>query len=150
MPLTYTPGILGPVVAPLTASGGSGAQTLLPTRTVPDGTGLDITALLAAPIRTTLQFANTGREVLFVLPAAASETVTVLIGVTILGQPVDPFPAGGDDGRSPVCFRPVLHGTGHAGHEHGHGCLVDHHQHPGRARSDPRRGLSGAEPVLHL
>lgn len=92
MPLTYTPGILGPVVAPLTASGGSGAQTLLPTRTVPDGTGLDLTALLTAPIRTTLQFTNTGREVLFVLPAAALETVTTLIGVTILGQPVDPFP----------------------------------------------------------
>ena len=93
MPLTYAPGILGPVVDPLTATSDSGAQTLIPTRFVPDGSGLDITAVLAAPIRTTLQFANTGQEILLVRPAADTETVTVDILVTILGQHVSNFPA---------------------------------------------------------
>ena len=68
-------------------------QTLSPTQFVPDGAGLNITPLLAAPTQTTLQFANSGREMLFVVPSAGAETVQVDIGVTILGQAVTNFPA---------------------------------------------------------
>lgn len=69
------------------------AQTLTPTQFVPDGAGLDVTALLAAPTQTTLQFSNSGREVLFVAAGASAETVTVNIGVTVLGQAVTNFSA---------------------------------------------------------
>lgn len=69
------------------------AQVLTATPLVPDGVGLDITALLATPAQATLQFTNTGREVLYVLPGAAAETVTVDIGALVLGQPVGNFPA---------------------------------------------------------
>lgn len=67
-------------------------QTLTATSLVPDGAGLDVTALLAAPVQATLQFTNTGREVLYVLPGASAETVTVNVGATVLGQPVGNFP----------------------------------------------------------
>lgn len=66
-------------------------QTLTPTPQVADGGGLDLTALLAAPTGTTLQFANTGRETLYVAAGASSETVTVDIGALVLGQPVSNF-----------------------------------------------------------
>lgn len=66
-------------------------QTLVPTQDVPDGAGLNITALLGAPTGTTLQFANSGRERLYVLPTAAAETVTVNIGTKVLGQSVTNF-----------------------------------------------------------
>lgn len=66
-------------------------QTLTPTPLVADGAGLDITALLAAPTQTTLQFANTGRELLVVSAATTSLTVTVDVGVTVLGQAVTNF-----------------------------------------------------------
>lgn len=68
-------------------------QTLTPVQFVKNGAGLNITPLLAAPSQTTLQFANTGREILFVSAAAASETVQVDIGVTVLGQQVPAFAA---------------------------------------------------------
>lgn len=68
------------------------AQTLTPTQFVPDGGGLDLTALLTAPTQATLQFQNTGREVLLVLPSASAETVTVDIGSLVLGEPVGNFP----------------------------------------------------------
>lgn len=68
-------------------------QTLTPTQFVKDGGGLNITPLLAAPTQTTLQFANSGREILFVAPTASAETVTVDVGVTVLGQAVTNFPA---------------------------------------------------------
>jgi len=68
-------------------------QVLTPTQYVADGTGLDITALLATPTGTTLQFSNTGREILHVSAGAGSETVTVDVGVTILGQAVSNFTA---------------------------------------------------------
>jgi len=64
------------------------AQTLTPMQLVRDGTGLDITALLATPTQTTLQFANSGREFLLAAAGAGAETVTVDVGVTILGQTV--------------------------------------------------------------
>lgn len=67
------------------------AQVLTPTQFVVDGAGLDITALLATPTQTTLQFANTGREVLLVAAGAVSETVTVDVGVLVLGQAVSNF-----------------------------------------------------------
>ena len=66
-------------------------QTLVPTQFVKNGAGLNITSLLAAPTQTTLQWANSGKEILFVLPAASSETVTVDIGTTVLGQAVTNF-----------------------------------------------------------
>ena len=68
-------------------------QTLTPTQFVADGAGLDITANLAAPTNVNLQFQNTGHEQLFVAPTATSETVTVDIGVTVLGQTVANFTA---------------------------------------------------------
>ena len=66
-------------------------QVLTPTQLVPDGAGLDLTALLAAPTGTTLQFSNTGREILLVAAAASAETVTVDIGALVLGQAVTNF-----------------------------------------------------------
>jgi hypothetical protein len=68
-------------------------QTLTPTPFVVDGAGLDITALLAAPTQTTLQFTNTGREILFVMPATTGLTVTVDVGALVLGQSVANFTA---------------------------------------------------------
>ncbi len=66
-------------------------QVLTPVQFVPDGAGLDLTAQLAAPTATTLQFANTGREILLVAAAASAETVTVDIGALVLGQTVTNF-----------------------------------------------------------
>jgi hypothetical protein len=66
-------------------------QILTPVQDVADGAGLNITALLATPTATTLQFANTGRERLIVVPAASSETVTVDVGTLVLGQSVSNF-----------------------------------------------------------
>ena len=66
-------------------------QILTPTQFVPDGPGLDITALLATPTGTTLQFANTRKEILFVAAGAVSETVTVDIGALVLGQAITNF-----------------------------------------------------------
>jgi hypothetical protein len=68
-------------------------QTLTPAQFVPDGAGLNITSLLAAPTGTTLLFANTGREMLFVAPGASSETVTVDVGALVDGQAVTNFSA---------------------------------------------------------
>jgi hypothetical protein len=69
------------------------AQTLTPTQLVPNAAGLDLTATLATPTQTTLQFTNTGKEFLAVAAAATLETVTLNIGVTILGQTVTNFTA---------------------------------------------------------
>lgn len=66
-------------------------QTLTPVQLVPDGPGLDLTAALNTPTQATLQFSNTGREVLAVAAASTAETVTVDIGTTILGQSVTNF-----------------------------------------------------------
>lgn len=53
----------------------------------------DLADVLTPATGMTLQFTNTGAEILLVLPAADAETVTVDIGVTILGRPVTDFPA---------------------------------------------------------
>lgn len=66
-------------------------QVLTPVQLVPDGAGLDLTAQLAGPTGVTLQFANTGREILVVAAGAVSETATVDIGTTVLGQAVSNF-----------------------------------------------------------
>lgn len=66
-------------------------QLLTPTQDVPDGLGLDITALLATPTNVNLQFVNTGRERLLVSAGATSETVIVDIGFAPLGQAVANF-----------------------------------------------------------
>jgi hypothetical protein len=68
-------------------------QTLTPTQFVADGAGLNITAQLATPTATTLLFANTGREILFVAAGASSETVTVDVGALVDGQSVSNFSA---------------------------------------------------------
>jgi hypothetical protein len=68
-------------------------QILTPTPFVADGAGLDITALLTTPTGTTLQFSNTGREMLFVVAGAGSETVTVDVGALVDGQAVTNFSA---------------------------------------------------------
>jgi hypothetical protein len=68
-------------------------QLLTPTQDVPDGAGLNITALLATPTATTLLFANTGRERLYVAAGAGSETVTVDVGALVDGQTVSNFSA---------------------------------------------------------
>ena len=68
-------------------------QLITPTQDVPDGSGLNITTLLAAPTALTLLFANTGRERLYILPTAGAETVTVDIGALVDGQTVTNFPA---------------------------------------------------------
>lgn len=65
--------------------------TLTATPLVPDGAGLDVTALLAAPGSTTLTFNNTGQQLLAVSAAASAETVTVDIGALVEGQAVANF-----------------------------------------------------------
>jgi hypothetical protein len=69
------------------------AQTLTPTAMVADGAGLDVTALLAAPSSTTLQFNNSGREILVVSAATTALTVTVDFGTLVLGEAVANFSA---------------------------------------------------------
>ena len=69
------------------------SQTLTPTPLVPNGGGLDLTAQLATPTNVNLTWQNTGYEFLAVAAGAASETVTVDIGVTVLGQTVADFSA---------------------------------------------------------
>ena len=66
-------------------------QLLTPTPLVPDGAGLNLTALLAAPTSTTLQFNNTGQQILAVAAGASAETVTVDIGALVLGETVSNF-----------------------------------------------------------
>lgn len=68
-------------------------QVLTATPFVGDGAGLNITTNMAAPTGTTLQFSNTGREMLLVLPTAGSETVTVDVGALVDGQAVTNFSA---------------------------------------------------------
>jgi len=68
-------------------------QILTPTQQVADGGGLDLTALLATPTATTLQFTNTGRETLYVAAGASAETVTVDVGALVDGQAVANFSA---------------------------------------------------------
>ena len=67
-------------------------QVLTPTAFVKDGAGLDLSALLATPTQVTLQFTNSGREILLVSGTGA-QTVVVDIGMTILGQAVTNFGA---------------------------------------------------------
>ena len=63
-------------------------QILTPTPMVKNTAGLNVTTLLATPTSTVLQFANSGREVLAIVAASGTVTVTVDIGATVLGQPV--------------------------------------------------------------
>ena len=82
------------------------AQPLTPTALVPNGGGLDLTALLATPTQTTLTFSNTGQQFLAVAAGAGSETVTVDIGVTVLGQAVAAFPSASLTNGDTVLFGP--------------------------------------------
>lgn len=81
-------------------------QTLVPVQFVADGPGFDLTAALATPTGVTLQFANTGREVLFVAAAATSETVTVDFGSLVLGQAVSNFTTVNLTNAHTVAFGP--------------------------------------------
>lgn len=69
------------------------AQTLTATQLAVDGTGTNLTPLLATPTATTIQFQNTLNTILLVLPGAASETVTVNISALVDGETVSSFPA---------------------------------------------------------
>ena len=68
-------------------------QTLTATQLAVDGTGTNLTPLLATPTATTLQFQNTGNTILLVAPTAAAETVTVNVACLVDGQTVASFPA---------------------------------------------------------
>src|ERR1700728_2030597 len=68
-------------------------QTLTATQLAVDGTGTNLTALLATPTGTTLSFQNTLHTILLVLPGASSETVTVNIEALVDGETVSSFPA---------------------------------------------------------
>ena len=81
-------------------------QVLTPTQFVADGAGLDLTAALATPTGTTLQFANTGREILFVAAGATSETVTVDVGALVDGQTVSNFTTVNLTNAHTVAFGP--------------------------------------------
>lgn len=65
-------------------------QTLTPIQDVADFAGVDVTAAAATPTGTTLLFANTGRERLYVIPGTAntSETVQVNIEALVNGQSI--------------------------------------------------------------
>jgi hypothetical protein len=81
-------------------------QTLTPSQFVADGAGFDLTAALATPTGTTLLFANTGREILFVAAAAGSETVTVDVGALVDGQTVSNFTTVNLTNAHTVAFGP--------------------------------------------
>lgn len=68
-------------------------QTLTPTVLTPDDVLTDLTTLVATTTGNVLQFSNSGHELLVLQATAASQTATVSIGATVLGQPVQSFPA---------------------------------------------------------
>ena len=80
-------------------------QVLTPTQQVPDGAGLDLTALLTLPTGTTLQFANTGKEVLYVA-SSGTATVTVDVGALVDGQTVTNFATVTPTSAHTVMFGP--------------------------------------------
>ena len=69
----------------------AGTQTLTPVPFVADGPGLNLTTQLVAASGTTIQFNNSGREMLLVVLASASATVTVDFGTLVLGEAVANF-----------------------------------------------------------
>ena len=68
-------------------------QTLTATQLAIDGTGTNLTPLLAAPTSTTIQFQNTLNTILLVQASAVSQTVTVEVSCLVDGQTVTAFPA---------------------------------------------------------
>lgn len=66
-------------------------QTLTSTVLATDGTGTNLTPLLATPTATVLQFQNTLNTLLLVAPTAAAETVTVDVECLVDGQSVTNF-----------------------------------------------------------
>lgn len=92
VPGSMFPGLIWPA-APLMAGALLPVQTLTATPDVPDGAGMDLTALLTAPTSTLLQFSNSTAQRLYVISSAAGLTVQVNVGTTILGQSVASFPA---------------------------------------------------------
>ena len=68
-------------------------QTLTATQLATDGTGTNLTPLLATPTATTLQFQNTLNTILLVAPTASAETVTINVACLVDGQTVTNFPA---------------------------------------------------------
>jgi hypothetical protein len=66
-------------------------QTLTATQLAVDGAGTNLTALLATPTATNLQFANTLNTILIVVPGASSETVIVDVECLVDGQSVTNF-----------------------------------------------------------
>jgi 3D (Asp-Asp-Asp) domain-containing protein len=66
------------------------AQMLTPVLEVPGFAGLALLQNAVTPTSTTLQWNNTGDEVLIVLATTTGITCQILIGETIDGQPVEP------------------------------------------------------------
>ena len=89
VPGLATPGLLTPGL-PVLALTSIPMQTLTPVQFAQ--TGLNITALLHAPSQLTLAWGHTGREILLARASTSGITVTVDVGVWILGQPVSDFP----------------------------------------------------------
>jgi hypothetical protein len=69
------------------------SQTLTATALATDGTGTNLTALLAEPTANTLVFQNGLNTILLVQASASAQTVTVEISCLIEGQTVSSFPA---------------------------------------------------------
>jgi hypothetical protein len=68
-------------------------QTLTPTVLSPDDALTDLTTLVTTTTGNVLEFSNSGRELLVLQATAASQTATVSIGATVLGQAVQSFDA---------------------------------------------------------
>ena len=70
------------------------AQTLTPTAQGTDATAVNLTSAFTAATQTTIQFPNSGNEVLYVNNGdSGAHTVTVDIGATVDGQAVTNFDA---------------------------------------------------------
>ena len=113
-------------------------QTLTPTQDVADGAAINITALLTTPTQTTLQFQNTGRERLIVVPGASAETVTVDIEELIEGQSVSAFPSVTLDGERLLPVWAVPQRPGDPGDLPHPGRPVDDHGDKSRAAAGHR------------
>ena len=104
-------------------------QTLTPVQLVPNAAGLDLTGALATPTNVNLAVHQLGAGVPGCRRGSTSETVTLDIGVTILGQTVTNFTAVALTNAHTYLFGPFsaqvdqpgsLDGGDHAVHDHEH------------------------------
>ena len=66
-------------------------QTLTATQLAVDGTGTNLTALMAEPTGLTLVFQNTLNTILLIQPSTTAQTVQVDISSLVEGETVSPF-----------------------------------------------------------